>query len=164
MRCLLRLIVRYWFIHALFLPAWMLLVTVIYWQTLDAASPIYVLTQTAPVQKASRDSGLIIERRICSARNLDVTEHRSFVDGVAYAMPTLRVAIQKGCSTQKWLVDVPPSLPPGAYNYEVSFGVQANPMIHIDQPLPSIGLIIGPRTQHDLVSHDKAIEHRVKSK
>jgi len=124
---------------AMFLPVWMAM----YWLIWDTNSPVTQVTQTpAPSELVTveRPDGISIERVVCLSRPVWGTVSASFVDGVIYHIPSFDVRFNAGCTSYAGVLQVPHSLPAGAYHYRVSIDFKVNPLATAHVTLPDIAM------------------------
>lgn len=140
-------------VHLVFLMA-LAVATGIYW-VFDDQSPVGEVTQVIEESIGVPQQGhFSLRRTICVNKAFSALATRSFIDGVVYNVPTSdpghRMSFSAGCSRQIEVVNVPHSLPPGTYRYQIALQIQLNPLSSITVRLPVVHLQIIPSPHEEV--------------
>lgn len=122
--------------------------TGIFW-AFDTNSPIGEIAQHIEGEAGIPQYGQFnLQRTICVTKAFSAVSQRAFIDGVVYNVPMTEpghfMAFPEGCSRQVEVVDIPHTLPPGSYRYQIVLQIQLNPLTSISVRLPVVHLRIIP--------------------
>jgi len=127
---------------------WLTIGVVLYW--LAYAPPAF----SGLVQNATADDvlppgqPLLVQRKFCLGYDVTLRVHREFQDGVVFTLPDIITTMQKGCHDMTVEIDVPHSLPAGAYLYRVTVEYDATPLRRHVVRFPDVHFVLADQSGH----------------
>jgi hypothetical protein len=125
---------------------WMMIGLVLYW--LAYAPPAFsgVLQNAAIDEALAPGQPLLVQRKFCLNYDVTLRVHREFQDGVVFGLPDIMTTMQRGCHDMTVEIDVPHSLPPGAYLYRVTVEYDATPLRRHVVQFPDVHFVLADQS------------------
>ena len=127
---------------------WTIIGVVLYWLTYAPAAFSGVVQNATIDDVLAPGQPLLVQRKFCLGYDVTMRVHRAFQDGVVFGLPDVVTTMQKGCHDMTVEIDVPHSLPAGAYVYRVAVAYDATPLRRHVVQFPDVHFVLADQSGH----------------